>query len=152
MEGKIVSISVSKKKGTRKYQVEQAVLKEEHGIVGDAHSGPWHRQVSLLACESIMEARRKGLDVGFGDFAENIATEGVEWDKVPVGAKVFINNVVLEVTQIGKKCHRRCAIFYLAGDCLMPRKGVFARVLKGGVIKVGDKLRVTLPMHHRHGS
>ena len=144
MKGKIVSICVSKKKGTKKYQVEEAVLKREHGIEGDAHAGSWHRQVSFLAYESIIGARKKGLNVGFGDFAENIATLGVEWDKVPVGSKVFINDVVLEITQIGKKCHKRCAIFYLAGDCIMPRKGVFAKVLKGGVIKVGDKFYVKI--------
>jgi MOSC domain-containing protein YiiM len=136
---KIVSISISKKKGTRKGQVEEALLIQSHGIEGDAHAGPWHRQVSLLASESIERARQKGLDVTFGDFAENIATKGIDWKKMPVGTIVQLgDSAVVEITQIGKECHSKCAIYYKAGDCIMPREGIFARVLKGGKIRCDD--------------
>ena len=136
---KIVSISISKKKGTRKGQVEEALLIQSHGIEGDAHAGPWHRQVSFLASESIERARQKGLDVTFGDFAENIATKGIDWKKMPVGTIVQLgDSAVVEITQIGKECHSKCAIYYKAGDCIMPREGIFARVLKGGKIRCDD--------------
>ena len=125
---KIVSISISKKKGTRKAQVEEASLIQGHGIEGDAHAGPWHRQVSFLASESIEMARQEGLDVTFGDFAENIATKGIDWKKMPVGTIVQLgDSAVVEITQIGKECHNKCAIYYKAGDCIMPREGIFAR-------------------------
>ncbi|UCF86028.1 MAG: MOSC domain-containing protein [Desulfobacteraceae bacterium] len=136
---KIVSISISKKKGTRKGQVEEASLVQGHGIEGDAHAGPWHRQVSFLAAESIERARQKGLDVTFGDFAENIATIGIDWKKMTVGTIVQLgDSAVVEITQIGKECHSKCAIYYKAGDCIMPREGIFARVLKGGKIRCDD--------------
>lgn len=112
---------------------------EDHGIAEDAHAGPWHRQVSFLAAESIAESRSRGLDVTFGDFAENIATQGIDWKTVPIGTRLRLgDSVVVEITQIGKECHNRCAIYYKAGDCIMPREGVFARVLKGGEIRSGD--------------
>ncbi len=112
---------------------------EDHGIAEDAHAGPWHRQVSFLAAESIAESRSRGLDVTFGDFAENIATEGIDWKTMPIGTRLRLgDSVVVEITQIGKECHNRCAIYYKAGDCIMPREGVFARVLKGGEIRSGD--------------
>jgi len=140
---KIESIAISKKKGTRKETVEQASLVEDHGIEGDAHAGPWHRQVSFLASESIQEAREQGLEVTFGDFAENIATSGIDWKKVPIGTKIRLGDAAeVEITQIGKECHNKCAIYYLAGDCIMPREGIFARVLKGGVIRPGDDLSI----------
>jgi MOSC domain-containing protein YiiM len=140
---KIVSIALSKKKGTRKNIVDEAVLVEEHGIEKDAHAGPWHRQVSFLASESIEQARNQGLDVSFGDFAENIATSGIDWQKIPIGTRVRLGDTVLvEITQIGKECHTRCAIYYKAGDCIMPKEGVFARVLKGGKIRRGDVIRI----------
>ncbi|MBW1996989.1 MAG: quinolinate synthase NadA [Deltaproteobacteria bacterium] len=140
---KIESIAMSKKKGTPKGQVREAVLVPEHGVEGDAHAGSWHRQVSFLASESIEKARELGLDVGFGDFAENIATSGIDWMKIPVGARIRLGpDALVEVTQIGKECHTRCAIYYTAGDCIMPREGIFARVLKGGKISVGDEIRV----------
>jgi MOSC domain-containing protein YiiM len=140
---KIVSIAVSKKKGTPKTPVEEAYLTKDHGLEGDAHAGPWHRQVSLLASESIAEARRQGLDVGFGDFAENIATTGVDWKKLPVGTRARLGaEVLIEITQIGKECLNRCAIYYKAGDCIMPREGVFARVLVEGRIKCGDSIEL----------
>ena len=139
----IVSIAVSRKKGTRKSLVEEASIIAEHGVEGDAHAGDWHRQVSFLASESIEKAREKGLDVTFGDFAENIATSGIDWVKTPVGTKVHLgDSVLVEVTQIGKECHNKCAIYYQAGDCIMPREGVFARVLDGGKIKCGDPIRI----------
>lgn len=140
---KIVSISTSRKKGTRKTQVDEAVLVQEHGLENDAHAGQWHRQVSFLAAESIKKAKDRGLNVDFGDFAENIATLGIDWQNVPIGTQFQLgDSALVEVTQIGKECHQKCAIFYLAGDCIMPREGVFARVLKGGTIRVGDEIRL----------
>jgi MOSC domain-containing protein YiiM len=142
---KIVSIAVSKKKGTRKTCVDEAVLVADFGVGGDAHGGPTDRQVSFLAAESIDKARSAGLSVAFGDFAENVATEGVEWQHVPVGTRLQLGNeAVVEVTRIGKECHKKCAIYYQAGDCIMPREGVFARVLHGGPIHRGDAI-VILP-------
>lgn len=142
----IVSIAVSKKKGTRKTQVKEAVLMENHGLEGDAHAGDWHRQISFLSSENIEKARADGLDVTFGDFAENIATKGVDWKRIPVGTIVRIGEIaVAEITQIGKECHNKCAIYYQAGDCIMPKEGVFARVLQGGRILCGDEIRIEEP-------
>ncbi len=138
---KIRAISVSKRKGTRKDSVEEALLVKEHGIKGDAHAGAWHRQVSFLAVESIEKAKAAGLSVGFGDFAENIATEGIDWVNVPVGGRFRLGeSALVEITQIGKECHKKCAIYYQAGDCIMPREGVFARVIQGGTIRCGDEI------------
>jgi MOSC domain-containing protein YiiM len=140
---KIVSIAISKKKGTPKTPVEEAYLVKEHGLEGDAHAGPWHRQVSLLASESIDQAKAQGLDVNFGDFAENIATVGIDWKTLPIGTRARMGaQVILEITQIGKECHNRCAIYYKAGDCIMPREGVFARVLEEGPIRCGDPVEI----------
>jgi MOSC domain-containing protein YiiM len=145
---KIVSIATSKKKGTRKVTVDEAFLKKEHGLEGDAHAGNWHRQVSFLASEEIEKAREKGLEVSFGDFAENIATTGVDWKNIPVGSRIRLGQKVLvEITQIGKECHNRCAIYYKAGDCIMPREGVFARVLEEGKIRCGDPIRFEEPIN-----
>jgi MOSC domain-containing protein YiiM len=145
---KIVSIATSKKKGTRKKTVDEAFLKKEHGLEGDAHAGTWHRQVSFLASEEIEKAREKGLEVSFGDFAENIATTGVDWKNIPVGTRIRLGHKVLvEITQIGKECHNRCAIYYKAGDCIMPREGVFARVLEEGKIRCGDSIRFAEPIN-----
>jgi MOSC domain-containing protein YiiM len=139
----IVSIAISEKKGTRKKQISEAFLKKEHGLEGDAHAGAWHRQVSFLASESIDEARDRGLDVTFGDFAENIATRGVDWKNIPIGTRLKVGEKALvEITQIGKECHNKCAIYYLAGDCIMPREGVFARVLQEGKIQQGDLISI----------
>jgi len=138
---KIVSIATSKKKGVRKKTVDEAELVADFGIKGDAHAGKWHRQVSFLSSENIEEARQQGLDVSFGDFAENIATTGIDWKNVPVGTRVNLGkSVVVEITQIGKECHNKCAIYYQAGDCIMPKEGVFARVLEGGHIRCGDEI------------
>ena len=140
---KIESISVSKKKGTRKKQVEEIEIIENHGLEGDAHAGQWHRQISFLASESISKTKEQGLDVSFGDFAENIATSGIEWKEIPVGTKIKLGRkALLEITQIGKECHNKCAIYYMAGDCIMPKEGIFARVLKGGKIKRGDTIQL----------
>jgi MOSC domain-containing protein YiiM len=143
---KIVSIATSKKKGTRKATVDEAYLKKEHGLEGDAHAGKWHRQVSFLASEEIDKARQSGLDVTFGDFAENIATTGIDWKNIPVGSRIHMGpEALVEITQIGKECHNRCAIYYKAGDCIMPREGVFARVLKEGRIRRGDQISIEPP-------
>ncbi len=140
---KIVSIAVSKKKGTRKACVKQAELLKNYGIDGDAHAGKWHRQVSFLSSENIEKAGSRGLDVTFGDFAENIATQGIDWKRMPLGTKVKLGeDSLLEITQIGKTCHNKCAIYYQAGDCIMPKEGVFARVLVGGTISCGDKVQI----------
>ena len=140
---KIVSLSISKNKGTRKKQIDRAVIRMNHGLEGDAHAGPWHRQVSLLATESIGKARRQGLDVTFGDFAENIATEGVDLVNLGIGTRLKLGPaVVLEISQIGKECHNKCAIYYKAGDCIMPREGVFARVIEGGEIRCDDAIEI----------
>jgi MOSC domain-containing protein YiiM len=140
---KITSLAVSKKKGTIKTIVDTATLVKNHGFEGDAHAGDWHRQVSFLSQENIDAANERGLDVTFGDFAENIATLGIDWKTLPVGTKVKLgDNAIVEITQIGKVCHKKCAIYYRAGDCIMPREGVFAKVLKGGELRKGDKIEV----------
>lgn len=143
MAGCIVSINVSDRKGVKKTPVGEASVRENFGIEGDAHaSEKWHRQVSLLAVESIGKMRAMGLDVGPGDFAENLTTEGIDLVGLPVGTRMNIGgSVEAEVSQIGKLCHSRCAIFEAAGDCVMPREGIFVKVLKGGSIKVGDEIR-----------
>ncbi|RMD51732.1 MAG: MOSC domain-containing protein [Nitrospirae bacterium] len=144
MEGVVVSINISDKKGVRKKEVPSVILKEQYGIEGDAHaSKDWHRQVSLLSMESIGKMVEKGLDVGPGDFAENITIRGIDITTLPIGTKMVIGeDVEIEITQLGKVCHNRCAIFYQAGDCVMPKEGVFAKVLKGGRIKKGDVIKV----------
>jgi MOSC domain-containing protein YiiM len=144
MSARVVSVNISGKKGIRKKPVEEVVLKTEFGIEGDAHaSSEWHRQVSLLALESIQKMREKGLDVSPGDFAENITTEGIDLVSLPVGAIMNIgDDVTAEVSQIGKECHTRCAIYYQAGDCVMPKEGIFIRVLKGGKVRKGDNISV----------
>ena len=139
----IVSIAKSKKKGTKKTIVDSARLIKEHGLEGDAHAGDWHRQVSFLASESIDMSRNRGLDVTFGDFAENIASTGVDWKTLPIGTRVKLGETaVVEITQIGKECIRKCAIYYQAGDCIMPKEGVFARVLEEGIIRCGDRIEL----------
>ena len=118
----------------------------------DQHAGPWHRQVSFLAGESIEKARKGGLDVTFGDFAENIATQGIDWLEVPLGTKVNLGKAAqVKITQIGKECHNKCSIYYLAGDCIMPREGIFARVLKGGKILLGDTVQLVSEHQERTG-
>jgi molybdopterin adenylyltransferase len=141
--GKILSANVSTKKGQKKNNVNSVILINDYGIMGDAHSGMQIRQVSLLAEESIEKIRAKGLDVKYGDFAENFTTQGIILHELPVGTRIIINEyVILELTQIGKICHERCAIFTQVGDCVMPREGVFAKVIKGGEVKCGDTIQV----------
>ena len=130
----ILSVNVSARTGVRKTPVDRITLRAGHGIEGDAHAGDWHRQVSLLAEEDIEGMRGRGIEIGFGDFAENITTKGVELGSLPVGARLSIGPALLEITQIGKECHHGCAILRIVGDCVMPRRGVFARVLRGGEV------------------
>ncbi len=142
-EGTVVAVCRSASKGERKKDIEEALLIEEHGMEDDAHTGDWHRQVSLLALESIAKIREKGLDVNPGDFAENITTTGINLIALPIGTRLQLGKyVILEVTQLGKECHERCAIYYQAGDCVMPKEGIFARVIKGGIIKNGAPVKL----------
>lgn len=139
----IKAISVSKEKRTKKTNVEQAELKEGFGIVGDAHAGAEKRQVSLLSTESIEKMKSKGLKVAPGDFAENITVEEMDLLSLEIGERLRLgSNAVLEISQKGKTCHAPCSIYYQAGDCIMPKEGIFARVIRGGSIKVGDKVEV----------
>lgn len=140
---KITSINISTKKGVIKEPVNKVELKIDHGIVGDAHAGNWHRQISMLAKESIQKMKDKGFDhLKFGDFAENITTEGIEVFTLPIGTKLKLGECEVEVTQIGKKCHMGCVIRQTTGDCVMPREGIFVKVLKEGTIKVDDIIEV----------
>jgi MOSC domain-containing protein YiiM len=137
---RIEAVCTSESKGKRKKPAINVNLRENHGIIGDAHAGDWHRQVSLLAQESIEKMRSMGLDVSAGDFAENITTSGIDLVSLPIGSRLQAGEALLEVTQIGKECHTRCAIFYQAGDCVMPKEGVFAKVITGGSITPGDEI------------
>lgn len=142
-EGRVRALSISVRKGTPKTNVPQVELQVDHGIVGDAHAGSGHRQVSLLAGEEIDALRAKGVSVAPGDFAENITTQDVDLRLLKVGVRLRIGNgVELEITQLGKRCHGRCAIFERLGDCIMPREGAFARVLRAGRIQTGDVIEV----------
>ena len=135
--GVLLAISISSQKGVAKTNVDQAEFVADWGILGDAHAGKWHRQISLLAEESIEKMRLLGADVSAGDFAENLTLRGVDVPHLSIGDKLVIEEVVLEVTQIGKECHSHCAIYYAVGDCVMPREGVFAKVLRGGKLRLG---------------
>ena len=137
---KVRAICISEKKGTAKVQVPKAEFIEDFGIKGDAHAGKWHRQVSLLAFEKIEDFRADGGNVDFGAFGENLVVDGIELNKLPIGQKIKIGEVLLEVTQIGKKCHDKCAIYYQVGECIMPKNGIFTRVLKGGKVKLNDEV------------
>lgn len=139
---KVIAVCISEKKGTMKHPVDSVQLKKEHGIIGDAHAGNWHRQVSLLADESVEKMREKFPDIPIGAFAENILTDGIELCTLPIGTKLRIGETLLEVTQIGKECHADCAIRQQVGDCVMPREGIFAIVLEEGSIKAGDTIEV----------
>ena len=142
MSATVVAVCVSLAKGERKTPVERVELRENHGIVGDAHAGEWHRQVSLLARESIAKMQAMGLAVDAGDFAENITTAGIDLVNLRVGTRLAVGETLLEVTQIGKECHTRCAIYHQAGDCVMPKEGIFARVLTGGMVSPGDSITI----------
>ncbi|MBM7624532.1 MOSC domain-containing protein [Sporohalobacter salinus] len=140
---KIAAVSLSENKGEQKENVDSAVLKENFGLVDDAHAGDWHRQVSLLAQESIDKMNKQGLDVSAGDFAENLTTKDIDLLELDLGTRIRINGkAVLEITQHGKECHDRCAVYEQAGDCVMPREGIFAKVITSGEIKPGDEIEV----------
>jgi MOSC domain-containing protein YiiM len=142
--GSVTSVNISERKGTRKTPVEGGIIHIElnFGVDADAHAGDWHRQVSFLAEESIAKARELGLDVKPGDFAENITTSGIDLPAIPIGSILRIGDTEVEISQIGKVCHTRCAIYYLAGDCIFPREGIFSVVRKPGQIKVGDTIEI----------
>ncbi len=145
MEGKVLSVCISSEKGTKKREVNSARLIPDWGIEGDAHAGHWPRQVSLLSVEEINKMKRLIPDLMPGDFAENIDTQGIDIDQIKIGDRIIIgDNIVLEVSQIGKECHSGCEIQKLTGECIMPKKGVFAKVLKGGIVKRNDNLRVEM--------
>ncbi|HEX7365246.1 MAG TPA: MOSC domain-containing protein [Dehalococcoidia bacterium] len=141
---RVVAVCTSQKKGTKKKEVDEALLQVNFGLVGDAHADSGtHRQVSLLAVESIAKMRDLGLEVKPGDFAENLTTEDIDLVSLPVGTRLSVGNqIVLEVTQIGKECHTRCAIYRQVGTCIMPVEGVFAKVIKGGPVSAGDSIKV----------
>ena len=145
MTAEVVAVNISQNKGEQKSPVAAVDLRENYGIVGDAHAGDWHRQISLLAEESIDKMRRLGLEVDPGAFAENITTRGIDLVSLPVGSRLSLGEVRVEVTQIGKECHTRCAIFYQAGDCVMPKEGIFAKVLSGGTIAAGAPIEIDPP-------
>lgn len=138
---KVIAINISDKKGVVKTPIKEGIFIEEYGLKEDAHAGKWHRQVSLLGIESIDKMKKEGVKgLNYGSFAENITTEGIELYKLPVGCKLSIGECVLEITQIGKECHQGCAIKNQVGHCIMPKEGVFARVLVGGKIKEDDNI------------
>lgn len=138
----VTAVCISEKKGTMKHPVDYIDVKQRVGIPGDAHAGDWHRQISLLASESVDKMRTVYPDIPAGAFAENILTEGIELSALPVGTRLLVGNTLLEVTQIGKECHKDCEIRRQVGDCVMPREGIFAIVLKEGRIKSGDRISI----------
>lgn len=143
MIGKVLSINVSDKKGVVKHPIEEAHFKVDHGIVGDAHAGNWHRQVSMLGIESFAKMEiKEGIKLPVGSFAENITTEGLVLFEFPIGTTFKIGETIQELTQIGKKCHTGCAISQLVGKCVMPKEGIFTKVIKEGTVRVGDKIEI----------
>jgi MOSC domain-containing protein YiiM len=145
IQGKVVAVCFSAAKGGRKKDVRQGMLLAGFGLEGDGHGGDWHRQISLLAKESIAKMQAKGLDVGAGDFAENLTTEGIDLCSLPVGTLLRVGeSALLEISQIGKICHNRCEIYYQAGDCVMPKEGIFAKVLESGPVAHGDLVTVLI--------
>lgn len=140
--GNVTAVCTSPEKGTQKSNVGKALLIENYGIQGDAHAGKWHRQVSLLSYDKIQMFREKGAEVDDGAFGENLVVEGIDFSRLPVGTRLSCNDVVLEITQIGKECHHGCQIFQKMGECIMPREGVFAKVIRGGMIQTGDQMQV----------
>ena len=140
--GKVIAVCVSEIKGVQKRNAHTAKLIEDFGIENDAHAGKWHRQVSLLSYDKIEEFRKRGAVVEDGAFGENLVVQGIDFRNCPIGTKYRCNDVVLELTQIGKECHSGCAIYKAMGDCIMPREGVFTRVLHGGIISEGDELEI----------
>ncbi len=145
MRGQVVAVSLSERRGVSKHPVEAIELRADWGVVGDAHAGPWHRQVALLAWEDVLEAQARGLKVGAGSFAENLATRGLTLMTLPVGTRLQIGGACLEITQIGKPHDEPDVIHKLVGDSVIPRRGVFCRVIRGGSVRAGDAIDVTLP-------
>lgn len=143
--GIVKAVCISEKRGTGKKPVAQGIFVENYGIEGDAHAGDWHRQVSLLSWNKIEEFNEKGASVSDGDFGENLIVEGIDFRSLPVGSRLLCGDVILEMTQIGKECHSHCAIYHQVGDCIMPREGVFAKVIQGGRISPGDEMNMVLP-------
>ncbi|OUN05955.1 molybdenum cofactor biosynthesis protein [Flavonifractor sp. An92] len=142
---KVIAVCISEKKGTQKHPVDVAHVVEDWGIQNDAHAGKWHRQVSLLSHDKIEAFRARGAEVTDGAFGENIIVDGIDFATLPIGTKFYCNDVVLELTQIGKECHNGCEIFKKMGECIMPKQGVFTKVLHGGDIRPGDEFRMELP-------
>lgn len=140
--GKIMAVCISEKRGTQKKNIEKVRLIENFGLEGDAHGGNWHRQVSLLPYEKVRAFEEKGISVEDGAFGENLLVEGFDFKTLPVGTRFRCGDVLLEMTQIGKECHSHCEIYQAVGDCIMPREGVFARVLHGGEIQIGDEMEI----------
>lgn len=147
--GKVEAICISTVRGIQKTPVPEAVFTPNWGIEGDAHAGHWHRQVSLLSVEEIEAFRKRGADVGYGAFGENLVVSGFDFASLPVGTQFQCGDVVLEMTQIGKECHNHCAIYQAVGDCIMPREGVFAKVIHGGIMHPGDGMTSTAPQADR---
>ncbi|WP_312105956.1 molybdopterin-binding protein [Lachnoclostridium sp.] len=147
--GKVKAICISERRGTSKHCIDKADLTKDWGIVGDAHGGNWHRQISLLSFDKIEDFRKKGAEIDFGAFGENLVVEGFDFRTLPVGTRFQSNDVVLEMTQIGKECHTHCQIYHKMGDCIMPREGVFAKVVAEGTISVGDDMKMLEPREDR---
>ncbi len=145
MTGEIKAICISEKRGTAKHEIDEALLIEDFGIENDAHAGRWHRQVSLLSYDEVENFKKRGAQVENGAFGENLLVEGWDLKKLPIGTRFTCNDVVLELTQIGKECHSHCEIFKQVGDCIMPREGVFTKVIRGGRLKKGDVLCLEQP-------
>ena len=141
--GRVIAVCISERKGTQKTNVGQGTFIKDYGIENDAHAGKWHRQVSLISKEIIDAFNKKGASVNEGAFGENLIVEGFDFKNLPLGTTFKCNNVILKMTQIGKECHSHCEIFHRVGDCIMPREGVFAEVLEGGKICVGDEMVIT---------
>jgi TatD DNase family protein len=146
--GVVVAVCISKEKGNAKKNIGQGELVAGHGLKGDAHAGDWHRQISLLSLQKIEAFRAKGAEVEYGAFGENMVVDGIDFASLPVGTKFRCGDTLLEMTQIGKECHNQCAIYDRVGDCIMPREGVFAKVLRGGMVKIGDEFLVISHKEH----
>lgn len=140
--GKVIAVCISEKRGTVKKNVQECNVVEGYGLENDAHGGNWHRQVSLLSYDKVLDFNKQGGNVTDGDFGENILVEGFDFKTLPIGTRFKCNDVILELTQVGKKCHHQCEIFHRVGDCIMPREGVFTKVIHGGKIKVGDEFNI----------
>lgn len=140
--GRIMAVNISVAKGTQKKNIHSAQFIEEYGVEHDAHAGKWHRQVSLLSYEKIQDFKEKGAPVDDGSFGENLIVKGIDLKNLPVGTRLMCKDVILEITQIGKECHSGCEIYKIMGDCIMPREGVFARVIRGGTISQGDEIEI----------